>query len=245
LESLDIWEFLGTDEESHVTLGALREAVGNATLYEVAILALLSKMCGFEQVFEIGTYDGRTAYNIALNSKTIRVATLNLPPEELAGEWIHRERASVSGYRFHGSSVEPRITEYFCDSRAFADPGPQAGCDFVFIDGDHSSEMVDNDLELGLRLLKARGPTAIALHDCNFGSVQLGIHVFTNRHMWRKPYIIERTNLGVLFLVDRIPCSAADFFFPTETNPSAAEGNGAEGQRKPSLKRRRFPSVHH
>lgn len=206
------WEDL-FDDTGSVTLGCISEYPGNASLAEIASFCRFIETYQLNHVFEIGTFDGRTTYNLARAvGPSGRVITLNLPEEDYAKEWIHSERKAKSGYRFHGTDVASRITEVFCDSRKF-EPGAHEGqSSFIFIDGDHDAEPVASDSDLALRLLRPEGLSLMIWHDADFGTVQLGIWMFLERHGWEKRvYKLPCTNAAILFLRDRKPISPASF----------------------------------
>lgn len=140
-------------------------ADGNVTGYELLLIAQLVASRRVEQVFEIGTFDGRTTLNLAANLPASgRVYTLDLPPQQLkqtglriaSGDenFIQKER---SGSRFVGSAFEQKIVQLYGDSATF-DFAPYEGkMDVVFVDGAHSYEYVRNDTQIALRLLKSGG----------------------------------------------------------------------------------------
>lgn len=145
---------------------------GNVSLYELVIISLLVKARSPRGVFEIGTFDGRTALNLSANLPDDgRVFTLDLPREEMQktnlplgdGDklYIDKER---SGARFAGTLWAQRITQLYGDSATFDFSPYQGKIDFVFIDGSHAYKYVLNDSRKALGLLRD-GKGTILWHD--------------------------------------------------------------------------------
>ncbi len=147
----------------------LTHANGNISNFE---LEVITRLVAFHQpriLFEIGTFDGRTALNMAAHAAPdARVFTLDLPPQQDAalplevGDRLFIDKPR-SGARFVGSDMEPRITQLYGDSGTF-DFGPWAKkADFIFVDGSHSYEYVLSD---SLRAFEMAAPGAVILwHD--------------------------------------------------------------------------------
>lgn len=149
------------------------KADGNVNLTELATLNALCRTYSPKEIFEIGTFDGRTTLNLALNCEA-NVATLDLPAEELeSSEVIGADKRYVdkpsSGARFtspphNALPCVKRITQHLGDSAKF-DFSPWHGkIDFIFVDGAHSYDFVINDSEIALKLLNPDGGV-IAWHD--------------------------------------------------------------------------------
>lgn len=147
-------------------------ADGNVSGYELLLIAQLARNRGVMNAFEIGTFDGRTALNLAANiGENGHVFTLDLPPEDmsraalpLACGDVNFIKKEQSGQRFAGTPYARRITQLYGDSATFDFAPYQGQMDLVFIDGSHSYEYVRNDTEVALRLLKPSGGV-ILWHD--------------------------------------------------------------------------------
>ncbi len=139
---------------------------GNVSLEEVVFLAALCRKLQPGSVLEIGTFDGNTALQLALNApEGASIYTLDLPvaetnnpgqePEDL--KYIVSKRRVAR--RFLGTSVEGRIRQYYGNSLRFdfsifaADRKP----DLIFVDAGHSYECVKNDTEKALTILAPGG----------------------------------------------------------------------------------------
>jgi hypothetical protein len=153
------------------TVVSLPEPVGvdgNVTLLEMLVLNRLVRERAPRAIFEIGTFDGRTTLNLAVNAGAdARVYTLDLPratPTRLdlsADDRAYVEK-DVSGARFAGTPAADRITQLYGDSAAF-DFSPYPS-DFVFVDGAHTEAYVRSDAKAAAGLLPG-GRGTIAFHD--------------------------------------------------------------------------------
>ncbi|HMP74754.1 MAG TPA: class I SAM-dependent methyltransferase [Kiritimatiellia bacterium] len=140
-------------------------ADGNVTGYELLVISALASKHGRTACFEIGTFDGRTALNLAANTPPdCHVFTLDLPSSELGRTGLaiaHGDETFInkptSGARFHATPYAARITQLLGDSASF-DYTPYWGkMDLVFVDGSHSYEYVKADTETARKLLKPEG----------------------------------------------------------------------------------------
>ena len=147
-----------------VAVGPLKSLDHNTSEYELVCLAALVKNAGAEQVFEIGTYDGRSSRAMAMNLPDRgRLFTLNLPPGQDFNEAGERNVDSclnvkvVSGQRFLGTAEAARIEQVYGDSATFDFRPFEGRMDLVFIDGSHTRTYAENDTEIARRLVKATG----------------------------------------------------------------------------------------
>ena len=138
---------------------------GDVNLAELAVLASAAGATRVgEEIVEIGTFDGRTTLNLALNAPAkYRIFTLDLPPEaapkfDLApGERAYVEKPR-SGRRFLEAPSEwadatDRITQLMGDSATF-DWSPHIGrAGLVFVDGSHAYDYVIADSETAFQLV--------------------------------------------------------------------------------------------
>ncbi|MGI9179346.1 MAG: class I SAM-dependent methyltransferase [Longimicrobiaceae bacterium] len=138
---------------------------GNVTLLELVAINKLVSHLSPRRLFEIGTFDGRTTLNLAVNSpEGAEVFTLDLPRTDLAAtalpvepsERIYIEK-DESGARYRGSGYESKITQLYGDSALFDFSPFRGSIDFVFIDGSHAYEYVLTDSRNALRMLSGTG----------------------------------------------------------------------------------------
>lgn len=138
-------------------IASMNEESGHVNHADLLYVAAIAQLRQARNIFEFGTYQGRTTYFLTFASPDARVTTLNLPPEQ------DPSVAPFLGIMFRGSDREDRITQLLQDSRLF-DAGPHAASmDYVFVDGDHSYELVKNDTEKALAMLRPGG--MIVWHD--------------------------------------------------------------------------------
>lgn len=159
--------------EDQIILRELTYVDGNVSPLELMIIAKLVRRYQPENIFEIGTFDGRTTLNLAINSpESGRVFTLDLPKSEAASakltigdndmNYINKD---VSGARFHDTDVEKKIELLYGDSAVFDFSPYQNRIDLLFIDAAHTYEYVLNDTRAALKMLR-NGKGVILWHDC-------------------------------------------------------------------------------
>jgi len=174
---------------------------------ETFYLALICRVADPQAIFEIGTYEGRTANIMALHtSPNCRIYTLDLPPGKTETHlplghgdrfWLDKTATRV-GKRL-GALPNPtdnaRIEQLFGDSATF-DYSPYRGCmDLVFVDGAHSYEYVLSDARNALTLLTPRG--FILMHDLltHVGVTQAAL-VLRQQH---EVIHVAQTSFAILF----------------------------------------------
>ena len=140
-----------------VPIGVINELTGHANKTDMLYVAAIAKHLAANKIFEFGTYTGRTTFYLAHNNPSASVVTLNLPPEK------DLRYGPFLGVMFKGTQEEKRITQLLADSREFDIASLRRQFDFVFVDGDHSYELVQNDTQKAFELLKPGG--TIMWHD--------------------------------------------------------------------------------
>jgi len=148
---------------------------GDVRLSELAILSALAAECeDGTDLFEIGTFDGRTTFNLAMNSPGgCRVHTLDLPPDTATAFSIDvAERSLVqkarSGARYERNRARHpdalgKIRQLLGDSGTF-DFSPWAGrCSLVFVDGSHTYDYLLSDTRAAMTMVRPGG--VIVWHD--------------------------------------------------------------------------------
>jgi predicted O-methyltransferase YrrM len=148
---------------------------GNVRLSELAILSAFAKQCRpGSSLFEIGTFDGRTSLNLAINAPaTCRIITLDLPPNqntrfELASGERHMVEKPMSGLRYEKyRTIYPekinRVYQVFGDSATFDYEPYVNSCSLVFVDGSHAYDYAISDTLAAMSIVEPGG--IIVWHD--------------------------------------------------------------------------------
>ena len=169
---LDI--FPNAKQACKIAVEHLPNADKSLPLHELAALALVTKVVNPEQIFEIGTYTGRTALNFAQNSpEDCIIWTLDSPSTEtnaLANAPEDNiEQPSFIGMDYNGKDVEHKIRQLHSDCSAFYFSQYFGKIDVVFVNGNHSYEAVKSDTANALRMVKPNG--YVIWHDfANYGN---------------------------------------------------------------------------
>lgn len=167
-------ELAGDDPNVNLNID-IREAHGgdgSISALELITIVKLIKTHNPHRLFEMGTFDGRTALNMAANSAPdAEVWTLDLPKSQAASAHLRLEvsdrkyiNKDISGVIYRGTEVEGKIRQVFGDTATY-DFAPFFGTvDLVFVDAAHSYEYVLNDSNIALKLLRETGGV-ILWHD--------------------------------------------------------------------------------
>jgi len=160
------------DPKQPLCLVEIDKAQGNVSFAEVVILAKIAG--GVEpgsEIVEIGTFDGRTTLNMAMNSPSnCPIFTLDLPQgDDTAFDVEEGEKSfidkPVSGARFINSDKEEatKITQMFGDSATFdfSDHFGKAG--LFFVDGSHAYDYAKIDTATAMKVIRPGG--TIIWHD--------------------------------------------------------------------------------
>lgn len=145
------------------------EENGNITIKELIIISQIVKDNNPKNIFEIGTFNGRTTINLAnFSPQDSTVYTLDLPKKDIETAKFSIEEGdrkyidkNIIGERYQKNT--DKIIQLYGDSATF-DFNPYYGkIDFVFVDGAHSAPYVLNDTEIAFKLIKDGG--IILWHD--------------------------------------------------------------------------------
>ncbi|MHC5063700.1 MAG: class I SAM-dependent methyltransferase [Planctomycetota bacterium] len=157
-----------------VSLANFEGRDGNVSLYELLVISSLVRSRAPKTLLEIGTFDGNTSLQMAVNSpEDAKVYTLDLPPDVAAAsaELDPMDRAYIEDEgkqqrrRYEDSSQAHKVVQLIGDSASFDFKAQFAErkVDLAFIDGSHSYEYVQNDTEKVLELLAPEG--VVLWHD--------------------------------------------------------------------------------
>ena len=151
------------------------KANGNIRISELAVLNLMAQGSDDDaNIFEIGTFDGRTSLNLAFSSPdTCKILTLDLKPEmdteyTLASGERHMVEKKMSGariekYRETYHYITQKIDRLFGDSATFDFSPYYNSCSLVFIDGSHAYDYALSDTKEALKMVNKGG--VIIWHD--------------------------------------------------------------------------------
>jgi hypothetical protein len=200
-------------EDTWIQMHQSGSADGNISMPE---LMSINRIIGFHKplnLFEIGTFNGRTTLNMAANcSKKSKVYTLDLPKEKLnstdlpidPGEksFIDKE---VIGSNYLRTNYAKKIIQLYGDSATFDFSRFNNKMDFVFIDGSHSYEYVLNDSKKALSLLK-KGKGVIVWHDYGgwIGVTKALNELYLKNERFKDLKHIQWTSLAYLFINSKL-----------------------------------------
>ncbi len=167
-------------------------ADGNVSFLELVVLNHLVAQRAPDVVFELGTFDGRTALNLAANTPDQTITyTIDLPRSQMDSALLDLHPAErkyidkgASGTRFVNAAASGKIVQLFGDTASFDFSRWHGEVDFVFVDASHAAPYVRNDTEVALRLIGDR-PGLIAWHDYN--SVWRGVTEVLEEHQRSDP----------------------------------------------------------
>jgi predicted O-methyltransferase YrrM len=164
ITSVSAADILG--ENISITLENFLPVDGNVSLDELAFISAWSRKTEPRIVVEIGTFDGNTTLQMALNTPAnTRIFTLDLPVgADSDAENDPKDAKFIASARrvrrrFLGTPVEHKITQCYGNSLTYdfarfaVDGKPQ----LIFIDAGHSYACVRNDSEKALKILDRGG----------------------------------------------------------------------------------------
>jgi predicted O-methyltransferase YrrM len=162
-------EWFETLPKNLIYLVETQKRNGNVRLSELGVLAqaAAASIPGSE-IVEIGTFDGRTTINLAMNApRGSAVFTLDLPPDQptqfqlAPGERMFVEKA-LPGERFRKrrrpwSDKTTNIVQLLGDSATFDWSQHFGRAGLVFVDGSHAKDYARKDSETAFRLVTKGG----------------------------------------------------------------------------------------
>lgn len=160
--------FPGIETADVSLLSPLLETGGNVWLNELVVLTGLCRWLQPKNIFEIGTFNGRTTVNLAANSPDDAIVyTLDIPHDHpvyaLASGEERFQLKQNNGALYRNSAFASKVVQLWSDSAEF-DETPYAGkIDLAFVDGSHSYDYIKNDTEKVLRMMSPNG--VVVWHD--------------------------------------------------------------------------------
>ena len=145
-------------------------AHGNIRISELGIINLIASNCeDGTNLFEVGTFDGRTTLNLALSSPTnCKIYTLGLKPELSTDYSLDNGEKNMTGARIEkhresNASIATKIHQLYGDSAKFDFPPYYNSCSLVFVDGSHAYDYVLSDTKEAIKMVRKGG--IIIWHD--------------------------------------------------------------------------------
>jgi predicted O-methyltransferase YrrM len=171
---------------------------GISPVNDYYFLSLIAKALNTKRYFEIGTWVGLSAYNIANNlGKEAEIYSLDIPADhaEIALFDIPNE---IFGYY---SKDLNNVHFLKSDSKKFDFNPYKKQFDMVFVDGNHTYDYVKNDTKIAYQLLKGDN-SVIAWHDYFLGGelnkkVLAGILDALPDNQHKHVYSLYQSNLAV------------------------------------------------
>lgn len=193
IDKISIKSIVNCDNVISMTLSCNTQ--GTVRHFEAMVLCYLVKELQPRTVIEIGTCDGVTSRNIALNASNASIYTFDLPNEYIFNSKLSDKELVINrkvGSAFIGTPQETNINQYFGDSATFDFTNLNTKFDFAFIDGSHTYDYVKNDTEKLLPLMHE--DAWIVWHDCCQMGRDYGVYNYLKQFSCVK--IIESTTLA-------------------------------------------------
>ncbi|PYP10638.1 MAG: hypothetical protein DMD59_04950 [Gemmatimonadetes bacterium] len=206
LPRVDITQAFPRIEEAEIVL--VKPLGGDAetsvTPHEMAVLCAIVRSTGAKRILEIGTFDGRTALNLAANAPADGlVTTVDLPADWNRGLALkvphHAMNATSvlpSGLKYRDTPYAPRVRQVYGDSAALDWSALGVPFDMVFIDGCHSYDYVMSDTLRALGSVRQGG--LVIWHD--YGMIEDVSRVVDETASRIQVRAIRSTSLAVGFV---------------------------------------------
>lgn len=134
---------------------------GNQSLEGLIFLVSAARILGARRAFEIGTYNGVTAWTLARNVPGLVVDTLDLPPEEIPllalEESDNNHRGAIETRQYTLPLGSGLVEQHWGDSATFDFSSWTGRCDLVYVDGAHSAAYVESDTQNAMKMASAGG----------------------------------------------------------------------------------------
>lgn len=145
---------------------------GSSLITDLQLLSTLANKKTVDSYFEIGTWRGESVHNVA--KFVDDCTTLNLSTDEM-NELGWAEKYALQ----HGilSSKNPKILHLTGNTKTFDFGGLNKKYDLIFIDGDHSYEMVLNDTKKVFKNLLHEN-SIVVWHDYAYSAQKIRYEVF-------------------------------------------------------------------
>jgi predicted O-methyltransferase YrrM len=177
----------------------------SVTLFEVNCILLALASIPARRALEIGTFDGNTSLNLAVNLPDDgSVITIDLPVSEVPEYAIgiaepslrNVTERSIVGAQFRNHPAGKKIHQIFCDTGTLDFRSLGGSFDLAFIDGCHAYEYVVSDTR---KVLEVMAPGGIVIwHDyAMMASVSRAVDEMQDTGVFNDIFAIEGTRLAV------------------------------------------------
>lgn len=164
---------------------------------DITILCYLIKEYSKGNILEIGCWEGKTTYDLAVNFPDKIVYTLDYVEDDLIlsnhgkkhqplKEDICKYANDLENVKFNYKNAHTYNFSYF------------KNVDFIFIDGDHSFEGVKKDTEKSIDYLKKRNGGIIAWHDVKNSDTDVPKYLMQEIAPYHDLYFFNRTGIGYI-----------------------------------------------
>ncbi len=204
LTSIALTQLLQKNLTCHIFPHYLQD--GNLSSEELIAICSLIQACNPKNLLEIGTFNGLTTLHMAVNSNldakihTLDLSTLDdYPKETLDPEDIKYITSPFKKDKHYLHTVyNHKIIEHEGNSLSYSFSKfteDNAKMDFIFIDGGHSYQIVKNDTEKSLKILKEDG--ILVWHD--YTPTCPGVFTYLNELSKSFPiFHLDKTTLAYL-----------------------------------------------
>ncbi|MGC4128187.1 MAG: class I SAM-dependent methyltransferase [Bergeyella sp.] len=182
---------------------------GSSMITDLQLLVTLAKRKEVNSYFEIGTWRGESVFNVAKEIDDCN--TLNLSEEEMKAMGWNPKYVELHGIL---SKRNPKILHLHGNTKNFDFAGLQKKYDLIFIDGDHTYEMVLNDTKKVFAHLLHEN-SIVVWHDYAYNPQKIRYEVFqaildgTNKENHRFLYHPKNTMCAV-FIKEKLPATVFD-----------------------------------
>jgi Methyltransferase domain len=200
--------------DQRIQMGKLGWKFGHITNNQTLIFLCCLAKAGFSPIVEFGTFTGRTAYNLALNTFD-KIYTVDIGRNVDAG-------SNVAGLRYpdyrpgelflDDPEMKDRIELIVGDSRTLDLSRLEGSIGMVIVDGGHSYEIAKSDTQKALRLIR---PGGIIVWD-DYGDYWPGVKSAVNELIGAEKLLKFEKECLVMFVNEPVPD-------PAQVNPSPAE----------------------
>jgi len=165
--------------------------------FDISAILHLMKSCKKDFV-EIGTWYGKTTYEVATRHPEKTIYTMDYMGEDLdLSDHEYKTRVpNIKELGAYGIHLE-NVTYIYANSHTY-DFDQFVNVDFFFIDGDHSFSGVKIDSEKAIAYLKKNGGGTIAWHDVHTKNLTQVPEYMAHLAKTKVIYYIDNTNIGFI-----------------------------------------------